>query len=67
VIGGLVSAQIQGTFYHSNTIEEYNAIDLNNIVSEESKKVCDANDMNNFNKFVIVSFGDLKNYIYVHR
>jgi hypothetical protein len=37
VIGGLVSAQIQGTFYHSNTIEEYNAIDLNNIVSEESK------------------------------
>lgn len=63
----MVSSQIQGTFYHSNTIEEYNAIDLNNVVSEESKRVCDASDMNTFNKFVIVSFGDLKNYIYEHR
>ena len=63
----MVSNQIQGTFYHSNTIEEYNNIDLNNIVSEESKKVCDASDMTTFNKFVIVSFGDLKNYLYIHR
>jgi hypothetical protein len=40
---------------------------LGKLVAEESKKICDGNDMETFNRFVVVAFGDLKNYIYAHR
>ena len=67
MIGGLISSQSHGTFFHSNTIEEYNSIDLNEVMHEESKQICNTEDMTNFNRFVVVTFGDLKNYIYIHR
>jgi Ubiquitin-like modifier-activating enzyme ATG7 N-terminus len=66
-IGGLISSPVRGTFIHLNTIEEYQALDLNAVVAEEAKKVLDADDLNTFNRFVIVTFGDLKNYLYHHR
>jgi hypothetical protein len=33
VIGGLVSSGIKGSFIHYNTIEEYNAANLNEILA----------------------------------
>jgi hypothetical protein len=38
-IGGLIHANIPGTFLHMNTIEEYNALDLNTLVQAEAEKV----------------------------
>ena len=38
-IGGLIHANIPGTFLHMNTIEEYNALDLNDLVRAEAEKV----------------------------
>ena len=63
-IGGLISTPVQGTFIHFNTIEEYNGLDLNRIVTEEWEKAIVKGDTN---RFVVVAFGDLKNYLYHHR
>ena len=38
-IGGLISSSLNGTFIHTNTIEEYNAINFNEIVAEEAKSI----------------------------
>ncbi len=65
-IGGLLSTKVQGTFIHTNTIEEYNAYDLERTIEVESSKILQ-DDFENANRFVVVSFGDLKNYFYHYK
>jgi hypothetical protein len=36
VIGGLLYSTVNGVFMHTNTIEEYSAIDLKKIIEEEA-------------------------------
>jgi hypothetical protein len=67
-IGGLIASNLKGGFIHTNTIEEYNAIDMNKVVAEEAQKVIEnSEDFKEVNRFVVVAFGDLKNYLYIHR
>ena len=66
-IGGLISSAVTGTFVHTNTIEEYNALDFNELVRRESQKVLQNDGFGTVNRFVVVTFGDLKNYLFHHR
>jgi len=64
-IGGLIYSTLKGTFLHSNTIEEYNALDMNHLVAEEAYKVIqNPEDFSDVNRYIVVAFGDLKNYLY---
>ena len=66
-IGGLVTSAVKGTFIHFNTIEEYEAADFNKIVNEIAESTGILEAVNENNRFVVLAFGDLKNYLYHHR
>jgi|LauGreDrversion4_2_1035121.scaffolds.fasta_scaffold184602_1 hypothetical protein len=66
-IGGLVTSAVKGTFIHFNTIEEYEAADVNKIVNEIAESTGILEAVNENNRFVVLAFGDLKNYLYHHR
>ena len=65
-LGGLISSEVRGLLVHTNTIEEYEAFDLERLVQEEWGAVCGrrATDPQpvDANRFIMVVFGDLKNY-----
>jgi len=63
VVGGLISCLVPGLFIHTNTIEEFHALDLSAIESQEQLKLCSAMP----NRFVLCVFGDLKNYVYLYK
>ena len=66
-IGGLLSSIIPGVFIHTNTIEEYQAMKITEVNISECSGVLDVDNLKEFNKFIVVAFGDLKNYLYHHR
>ena len=57
-IGGLISSEICGLLVHTNTIEEFQAFDMDQLIQQESAK----RRPDSPNRFLIVVFGDLKNY-----
>lgn len=69
-IGGLATSYINGVFYHTNTIEQYNGqTDFNEVVQKESQLLLDEDNLSSAatNRFVIASFGDLKNYNFFYK
>lgn len=66
-IGGLVASSVPGTFIHFNTIEDYQAADLNAIVRDLAGGILDPKNLKECNRFVVLAFGDLKNYLYHHK
>lgn len=66
-IGGLVASSVPGTFIHYNTIEEYEAADLNAITADLASGILDHQNLRECNRFVVLTFGDLKNYLYHHK
>ena len=66
-IGGLVSSTLKGTFLHFNTSEDYQAADFKEIVAKEASGIVDVENLQEANRFVVLSFGDLKNYLYHYR
>ncbi len=66
----MANSYISGVFYHTNTIEQYNGqVDFNEVVQKESSRLLDEDDISSAgtNRFVIASFGDLKNYNYFYK
>jgi hypothetical protein len=61
--GGLITATIEGTLVHVNTIEEFRDLDCNLIVAHEKKKFKEGQA----NRFVLLVFGDLKTYDFSYR
>ena len=65
-LGGLISSEISGILVHTNTIEEYEAFNIEDLVQREWGKTCEmhANGIvpTHLNRFIILVFGDLKNY-----
>jgi hypothetical protein len=49
---------------HTNTIEEYRALDVDSIIRQQQASLLDSNQSN---RFVMFLFGDLKNYKYFYR
>ena len=71
-IGGLIQSEISGLLVHTNTIEEYNALDLNVLIEQEWAKSCSKHsegvvNPSELNRFILVVFGDLKNYKFATR
>ena len=52
---------------HFNTIEDYQAADFKEIVAKEASGILDVENLQEANRFVVLSFGDLKNYLYHYR
>lgn len=63
MIGGLVSSTVPGVLIHTNTIEEYRALDLDAIVKQQQALTNEQKP----NRFIVLLFGDLKNYKYFYR
>jgi hypothetical protein len=61
--GGLITATIEGTLIHVNTIEEFRDIDVTLIITNEKKKFKEGQA----NRFVLLVFGDLKTYDFSYR
>ena len=57
-IGGLITSEIGGLLVHTNTIEEYEAFDMDSLIQQEWAR----RKPSDHNRFIIVVFGDLKNY-----
>lgn len=66
VIGGLISSTIPGVLIHTNTIEEYQALDTDAIIKQQQAVLLEQIDTQP-NRFVVFLFGDLKNYKYYYR
>ena len=66
VIGGLVASTVTGVLIHTNTIEEYHALDVEAIAKQQQQLLLDRLDADP-NRFVLLLFGDLKNYKYYYR
>ena len=70
--GGLMETKINGCLLNTNTIEEFKAIDLDvkaeELLQEKFIKILESdswiNQPNLLNTFLLVSFADLKKYIY---
>ena len=60
-LGGLISTEIGGLLVHTNTIEEYEAFDMEALIQQEWAKKCQ-NPAQHVNRFIILVFGDLKTY-----
>lgn len=65
VIGGIVASTITGVLIHTNTIEEYRALDFNQIVKKQ-QEILLSHMHTCANRFIVVLFGDLKNYKYYY-
>lgn len=65
---------VPGVFVHTNTIEEYEELDLEAIMSKQHSQISNevrelenGLKVNMANRFVIAIFGDLKNYVYHYK
>lgn len=74
VTGGLLSFLVPGMFVHTNTIEEFQALDLKALLEREKTKISSeirelpsGLKVSMANRFVIAVFGDLKNYVYHYK
>lgn len=69
VFGGLISFLVPGILIHTNTIEEFEAFDMHKAQAEQLQHIQDSshNNTSNANRFVLLVFGDLKNYIYYYK
>jgi len=74
VTGGLLQFLVPGVFVHTNTIEEYEELDLEAIlakqhehISGEVRELPNGLKVNMANRFVLAIFGDLKNYVYHYK
>ena len=66
MIGGLVASKVSGVLIHTNTIEEFRALDVDAII-EHQQSILLSNLEKDANRFVVFMFGDLKNYKYYYR
>ena len=70
IIGGLIQSHVNGLLIHTNTIEEFEAFDITPVLTEERQKIeAKWNDQSctDTNRFVMVLFGDLKNYKFIYK
>jgi len=73
VTGGLISWLMPGLCVHTNTIEEFESINLDAILEQEKSKistevkVVQGRKVSQANRFVVCIFGDLKNYVYHYK
>jgi ubiquitin-like modifier-activating enzyme ATG7 len=71
VIGGLIQSHVGGILIHTNTIEEFEAFDVNGLLQEQWQELVKrgGHDQSavHTNRFVMLVFGDLKNYKFMFK
>ena len=70
-IGGLLQSHVGGILIHTNTIEEFEAYDADRLVQEQWQELIKRGSEDqsgvHTNRFIMLVFGDLKNYKFSYK